>query len=137
MASPVSEPETTLGAGGLVKPNSQGDTRSEKEARDRGLDLAEVHRSVGNEILRRSDVAQFSGGRAESPDSSRATGDVAGFTLVPLPNMRRIIAERMEAGSSVPTFTAEIEVDMTDLIRLRSDLSEHSNIGKYPIRRAS
>jgi pyruvate dehydrogenase E2 component (dihydrolipoamide acetyltransferase) len=39
--------------------------------------------------------------------------------------MRRIIAERMEAGSSVPTFTAEIEVDMTGCIRLRSDLNEH------------
>ena len=39
--------------------------------------------------------------------------------------MRRIIAERMEAGSSVPTFTAEIEVDMTGCIRLRSDLNGH------------
>ena len=42
----------------------------------------------------------------------QATGDVMGFTLDPLTPMRRIIAERMGAGSSVPTFTAEIEVDM-------------------------
>jgi pyruvate dehydrogenase E2 component (dihydrolipoamide acetyltransferase) len=87
--------------------------------------LAEVHRSVGKEILRRSDVAQFSGVSVGSPDSTRATGDVTGFTLVPLTTMRRIIAERMEAGSSVPTFTAEIEVDMTGCSRLRSDLSQH------------
>ena len=40
--------------------------------------------------------------------------------------MRRIIAERMKAGSSVPTFTAEIEVDMTGCIQLRSELNEHS-----------
>jgi pyruvate/2-oxoglutarate dehydrogenase complex dihydrolipoamide acyltransferase (E2) component len=40
--------------------------------------------------------------------------------------MRRIIAERMRAGSSVPTFTAEIEVAMTDCIQLRSELNEHS-----------
>ena len=32
---------------------------AKKEVRDRGLDLAEVHRSVGKDILRRSDVAQF------------------------------------------------------------------------------
>jgi pyruvate dehydrogenase E2 component (dihydrolipoyllysine-residue acetyltransferase) len=126
LATVVSESETA--------PPAQADSSNrtvkatpaaKKEARDRGLDLAEVHRSVGKEILRRSDVVQFSGVSAGSPDSSRATGDVTGFTLVPLTTMRRIIAERMEAGSSVPTFTAEIEVDMTGLIRLRSDLSEH------------
>ena len=126
LATAVSEPETT--------PSTQADgsnrtvkatPAAKKAARDRGLDLAEVHRSVGKEILRRSDVAQFSGVRARSPDSTRATGDVTAFTLVPLTTMRRIIAERMEAGSSVPTFTAEIEVDMTGCSRLRSDLTQH------------
>lgn len=126
LATPVSESETA--------PSAQADSSNrtvkatpaaKKEARDRGLDLAEVHRSVGKEILRRSDVAQFSGVNAGSPDSTRATGDVTGFTLVPLTTMRRIIAERMVAGASVPTFTAEIEVDMTGCSRLRSDLSQH------------
>jgi pyruvate dehydrogenase E2 component (dihydrolipoamide acetyltransferase) len=126
LATPVSEPETT--------PSAEADSSNrtvkatpaaKKEARDRGLDLAEVHRGVGKEILRRSDVVQFSGVIAGSPDGTRATGDVTGFTLVPLTTMRRIIAERMEAGSSVPTFTAEIEVDMTACTRLRSDLNEH------------
>jgi pyruvate dehydrogenase E2 component (dihydrolipoamide acetyltransferase) len=126
LATPVSEPETTLSAQANSSSRAVKATpAAKKEARDRGLDLAEVHRGVGKEILRRSDVVQFSGVSAGSPDSSRATGDVTGFTLVPLTTMRRIIAERMEAGSSVPTFTAEIEVDMTGLIRLRSDLSEH------------
>jgi pyruvate dehydrogenase E2 component (dihydrolipoamide acetyltransferase) len=132
LPTPVSEAETT--------PSAQADSSNrtvkatpaaKKEARDRGLDLAEVHRSVGKEILRRSDVVKFSDVSAGSPDSSRATGDVTGFTLVPLTTMRRIIAERMEAGSSVPTFTAEIEVDMTGLIRLRSALSEHFKSIKF------
>ncbi len=126
LATPVSESETA--------PSAQADSSNrtvkatpaaKKEARERGLDLAEVHRSVGKEILRRSDVAQFSGVNAGSPDSTRATGDVTGFTLVPLTTMRRLIAERMVAGASVPTFTAEIEVDMTGCSRLRSDLSQH------------
>jgi pyruvate dehydrogenase E2 component (dihydrolipoamide acetyltransferase) len=126
LATPVSEPVTTPSA--QADPSNRtikATPAAKKEARDRGLDLAEVHRSVGKEILRRSDVSQFSSVSAGSPDSTRATGDVTGFTLVPLTTMRRIIAERMVAGSSVPNFTAEIEVDMTGCNRLRSDLSQH------------
>jgi pyruvate dehydrogenase E2 component (dihydrolipoamide acetyltransferase) len=101
---------------------------AKKEVRDRGLDLAEVHRSVGKEILRRSDVTRFAGvsaGAFEATPTTPPTGDMTGFTLVPLTSMRRIIAERMGAGSSVPTFVAEIEVDMTGCIQLRSDLNQH------------
>ena len=80
---------------------------------------------MGKDILRRSDVAQFASvSTGYSPP--QATGDATDFTLVPLTPMRRIIAERMRAGSSVPTFTAEIEVDMTGCIQLRSELNEHS-----------
>ena len=126
LATPASEPETI--------PSAQADSSNrtvkatpaaKKAARDRGLDLAEVHRTVGKDILRRSDVAQFSGVSVRSPNTTRAIIDVTAFTLVPLTTMRRIIAERMEAGSSVPTFTAEIEVDMTGCSRLRSDLNQH------------
>ena len=98
---------------------------AKKEVRDRGLDLAEVHRSVGKDILRRSDVAQFASA-STGYSSPQATGDATDSTLVPLTPMRRIIAERMKAGASVPTFTAEIEVDMTGCIQLRSELNEHS-----------
>ena len=81
---------------------------------------------MGKEILRRSDVTQFAGVSAGGSETTPATGYVPGFTLVPLTSMRRIIAERMGAGSSVPTFVAEIEVDMTGCIQLRSDLNKHS-----------
>ena len=123
----------SYGTGRLFRSSSESDTRSEKgkkEVRDRGLDLAEVHRSVGKDILRRSDVAQYaSASTGYSP--TQATGDATDFTLVPLTPMRRIIAERMKAGSSVPTFTAEIEVDMTGCIQLRSELNEHSKGGRF------
>ena len=100
---------------------------AKKEARDRGLDLAEVHRSVAKDILRRSDVVQFADADAGSTTKAaiQAAGDVAGFSLVPLTPMRRIIAERMAAGSSIPTFVAEIEVDMTACVQLRSELNQH------------
>lgn len=100
---------------------------AKKEVRDRGLDLAEVHRSVGKDILRRSDVAQFASAGAGSPTTGatiQPAGDATDFSLVPLTSMRRIIAERMAAGSSVPTFIAEIEVDMTACVQLRSELNQ-------------
>jgi pyruvate dehydrogenase E2 component (dihydrolipoamide acetyltransferase) len=108
---------------GSSSPAVKATPAAKKEVRDRGLDLAEVHRGVGKEILRRNDVAQFAG--AGSTKATTAIGEVTGFKLVPLTAMRRIIAERMAAGASVPTFTAEIEVDMTGCIRLRSDLNQH------------
>jgi pyruvate dehydrogenase E2 component (dihydrolipoamide acetyltransferase) len=126
-------------SGSETTPTAQADSSAravkatpaaKKEVRDRGLDLAEVHRSVGKDILRRSDVAQFasvSTGVSPTP----ATGDATDFTLVPLTPMRRIIAERMRAGSSVPTFTAEIEVDMTGCIQLRSELNELSKGSRF------
>ena len=109
---------------------------AKKEARDRGLELAEVYRGVGKDVLRRSDVTQFASTSAGSPTAAiqagagsppmavQATGDVTEFSLVPLTSMRRIIAERMAAGSSIPTFVAEIEVDMTACVQLRSELNQ-------------
>lgn len=108
---------------------------AKKEVRDRGLDLAEVHRSVGKEILRRNDVVQFVSASAGPSKATHAIGDITGdgtgFTLVPLTPMRRIIAERMATGSSVPTFTAEIEVDMTSCVRLRSELNQHFKDSRF------
>jgi pyruvate dehydrogenase E2 component (dihydrolipoamide acetyltransferase) len=104
---------------------------AKKEVRDRGLDLAEVYRMVGKDVLRRSDVAQFATASAGDSQPTRASGEVPDFTLVPLTPMRRIIAERMETGSSVPTFTAEIEVDMTGCVRLRSELNQHFKDSKF------
>jgi pyruvate dehydrogenase E2 component (dihydrolipoamide acetyltransferase) len=100
---------------------------AKKEARDRGLDLGDVHRQIGKDILRRSDVAGFSG---QDPTRS-ANGDVTAGELITLTPMRRIIAERMQAGASVPAFTAEVEVDMSGCIRLRSDLNQHSKDTKF------
>lgn len=124
-------PPMTAGTTPTVQASSSNRTlkatpAAKKEVRDRGLDLAEVHRSVGKNILRRSDVAQFANAGAGSPTAAtQAAGDVTGFSLVPLTPMRRIIAERMASGSSVPTFMAEIEVDMTACVRLRSELNQH------------
>ena len=50
--------------------------------------------------------------------------------LIPLSPMRRIIAERMEVASTIPAFTAEIEVDMSACIRLRADFNQFAEGAK-------
>jgi pyruvate dehydrogenase E2 component (dihydrolipoamide acetyltransferase) len=104
---------------------------AKKEVRDRGLDLAAVHQRVGKDILRRSDVAAFSRQPASSSQPLAASGDVMAGELIVLTPMRRIIAERLQAGASVPAFTAEIQVDMSGCIRLRSDLNTYSKSTKF------
>jgi pyruvate dehydrogenase E2 component (dihydrolipoamide acetyltransferase) len=83
---------------------------------------------VGKEILRRADVIQVAGepGRPSTALSTpaAAAGNVMACDLIPLSPMRRIIAERMEVASTIPAFTAEIEVDMSACIRLRSDFNQ-------------
>src|SRR6476646_7226347 len=60
-ATPVMESETIPSAqDGSSNRKVKATPAAKKEARDRGLDWTEVHRTLGNEILRRSDVAQFS-----------------------------------------------------------------------------
>lgn len=99
---------------------------AKKSVRDRGLNLAEVHRRLGKEILRRADVMEFAKQPAAGPTALFATvaGNVMANDLVPLTPMRRTIAARMQQSTSIPTFTAEIEVDMSACISLRSELNQ-------------
>jgi pyruvate dehydrogenase E2 component (dihydrolipoamide acetyltransferase) len=100
---------------------------AKKQLQELGLDLAQVHQQVGKDILHRGDIDRL--GRAKSGAGRLPDGEAG--ELLALTPMRRIIAERMLTGSSVPTFTAEIEVDMSACMRLRSDLNQHAKDGKF------
>jgi pyruvate dehydrogenase E2 component (dihydrolipoamide acetyltransferase) len=69
-----------------------------------------------------------------------------------LSRMRQTIARRLTEGTSVPTFTVTVVVDMTDLLKLRADLKAHGSdisvtdfihaatvqaLGEFPILNAS
>lgn len=94
---------------------------AKKAARDLGLDIQDVHSRAPREILHRDDVNRV----ARRQSTPTADGDSLKYDLHPLTTMRRIIAERMQAAVSVPAFTAEVEVDMTGCVQLRSDLNGH------------
>lgn len=105
-----------LSAGGV-----KATPAAKKAARDLGLDLQDVRKRAGKEVLHRDDVSQVARQQGPAADSS----DSMAYELRPLTTMRRIIAERMQLGASVPAFTAEIEVDMSGAMQLRSDLNAH------------
>jgi pyruvate dehydrogenase E2 component (dihydrolipoamide acetyltransferase) len=69
-----------------------------------------------------------------------------------LSRMRQTIARRLTEGTSVPTFTVTVAVDMTDLLRLRADLKTRGSdisvtdfihaatvqaLGEFPVLNAS
>ena len=87
---------------------------AKKRARDHGLDIAEVARRSGKQIVRAADID-----RADLPASDSSQP----YELIPLTPTRRTIAERMTQAAMVPTFTAEVEVNMTECIRLRDRLN--------------
>ncbi|MHB1828530.1 MAG: dihydrolipoamide acetyltransferase family protein [Steroidobacteraceae bacterium] len=95
---------------------------AKKALRDLGASIGAVHMASGKEVLRADDVARF----AAKGNQSLPT-QVTPFDLEPLSSIRRSIAERMQLGASVPTFSAEIEVDMSACTRLRSDRNARAN----------
>jgi len=95
---------------------------AKKALRDLGASIGAVHMASGKGVLRADDVARFAAeGNLILPTQ------VTPFHLEPLSSMRRSIAERMQLGASVPTFSAEIEVDMGACTRLRSDRNARAN----------
>ncbi len=110
----------------LVEPSSTPGVRAtpaaKKSIRELGVSIADVYASTGKQCLRADDVARFAAARKHVDSTELKT-----FDLQPLTIMRRNIAERVQIGASVPTFAAEIEVDMSSCTRLRSEMNARTN----------
>lgn len=119
--SPQAMPAETIIPASLPAGMAKATPAAKKAARDLGLDIQDVHRRAGKEVLHREDVTRLT----RQQGTSAVSGDSMEYELRPLTTMRRIIAERMQLGASIPTFTAETEVDMTGCVQLRSDLNAH------------
>lgn len=90
----------------------QASPAAKKVARDRNVSLECVAAATGKSLVKKADVLAFEDGTAGSSD----------YDLVPLTAMRRTIAARMLASTStIPTYTVEIEADMTALVAMRSE----------------
>ncbi len=102
-----------------------------KLAADRGIDPAAITGSGPGGRIVRADVLAAAGGAARgSPAGSAgaatigAKGPVQEERLVPVSNVRGIIAKRLvESKSQIPHFYLEIEVDAEPLLELRTQLN--------------
>ena len=102
-----------------------------KLAADRGIDPAAITGSGPGGRIVRADVLSAAGGAARgSPAGSAgaatigAKGPVQEERLVPVSNVRGIIAKRLvESKSQIPHFYLEIEVDAEPLLELRTQLN--------------
>jgi pyruvate dehydrogenase E2 component (dihydrolipoamide acetyltransferase) len=100
-------------------------------ARELGVELSLVAGSGRNGVIRRVDVeAHAAGAPMSAPAAAQAPSPVAassqgGETRVPFRGVRRKIAEAMVRSKfTAPHFTVVEEVDVTDLVRIRTQAKE-------------
>lgn len=99
----------------------QASPAAKKAARDHGLDLNAIFQATQNPKIKYADVVAYAESDRQSLPADEAT---ALFEMHPISTMRRVIAKKMmQSVSSMPTFTAEIEIDMEPTIRLRKELN--------------
>ena len=118
---------------------------AKKEARERGLSLADIPAANG-QYLKRSDVLAFAAESASpktmnrlskqeeylpiikgsachssaSGTAAEAAEDALSYTVMPMDRMRRIIGQRMlESAQSIPAWQCTVSVDMTNALALR------------------
>ena len=102
-----------------------------RSARDLGVDLSQVQGTGPGGRIQGEDVRRFAeairlrpgaGQVASLPGMAAAEGDLPG-RLVPLGRKRRLTAERMSLSArTVARLTMNVEVDATEMIRLRGRL---------------
>lgn len=113
---------------------------AKKIAEEAGVDLSRVTGSgPGGRIVRKDVEEALSGGApmqaaarpapraGRAPSAPASVGAAAPLTgdLVPLSNMRRIIATRLvESKTTIPHYQVTVEVDMDALLSLRKQLNE-------------
>jgi 2-oxoisovalerate dehydrogenase E2 component (dihydrolipoyl transacylase) len=113
-----------------------------ERAKTLGVDLTEVDGSGPHGRIRQSDLEAFLAQTARSEPPARPAGlpprssagvveDEEGIDSVPVIGLRRRIAERMQdTKRRIPHFSYIEEVDVTQLMTLRSRLNEASDISR-------
>lgn len=91
---------------------------AKKAARDAHIGWAEIPAGQSG-ILKKADVQRYLRGAAVETDD---------YSLIPLTAMRKTIAAvMMQSVSTIPSYTVEVEVDMTKLLELRKCLLEQGH----------
>jgi len=100
-----------------------------KAARELGLDLRDVARNAGVEVVHKKDVLAVRPSTAVRPTAERLSGSSAPYDVVQLTRSRKAIAARMaQSVSTIPAFTLDIDVDMTRASALREELNAQTGL---------
>lgn len=91
---------------------------AKKAARENHVMLEDVAKYVGKQTLNRWDVKKY------VEDQAVKTKEENRDEVIKHTTMRKVIARRMvESASSIPVFAATVEVEMTECIRLRTEIN--------------
>jgi pyruvate dehydrogenase E2 component (dihydrolipoamide acetyltransferase) len=170
LAPPQAEVGPVSAAPAPVEPGSAGriiiSPRASRVAAELGIDPRSVTGTgPGGRIVERDVLAAASPAATAVPATPSAEAAVPAARTAPalpaaamsgsgetLSRMRQTIARRLTEGTSVPTFTVTVAVDMTDLLKLRADLKSRGSdisvtdfihaatvqaLGEFPILNAS
>ena len=107
-------------------------------AAQQGIDLAQVAGSGPNGRVVKADIENFSGAPAASGAAAPAAivsaeGD-APYEVLPLSNMRKVIAQRMTASKQeVPHFYLTVDCEIDRLLEARKNLNARAKDGEFRI----
>ena len=91
-------------------------------AREKGIDISQIHGSGDNGRVIRSDIENFKPGT--SPSQTIVASGTEGYRDEPISQMRKTIARRLlESKTGAPHFYLHIEVDMDNAIASRNAIN--------------
>jgi len=104
-----------------------------------GVDLSQVTGSGPNGRIVKVDIENFSGASATGAPSGASAAIVsvegdAPYEVLPLSNMRKVIAERMtESKQQVPHFYLTVDCEIDRLLEARKNLNARAKDGEFKI----
>jgi pyruvate dehydrogenase E2 component (dihydrolipoamide acetyltransferase) len=132
VATPIAAPAPAAAFGDRVVASPL----ARRLAVQQGIDLGQVTGSGPNGRIVKVDIENFSGAPAVSGVSAvtvSVEGD-APYEVLPLSNMRKVIAERMtESKQQVPHFYLTVECEIDRLLEARKNLNARAKDGEFKI----
>lgn len=130
VAAPAAATATAVAPAPVATSNSKALAvpSARRVARELGVDLGAIAGTGRNGVIRRSDVEAFhaaGGASAAAPTFAPAAVNAGGETRTPFRGVRRLIADAMTRSVQTAVhFTVVEEVDVTDLVALRTRAKE-------------
>ncbi len=130
-AAPAAAPVAASGGRVIASPLAR------RLAVQQGIDLAQVTGTGPNGRIVKVDIENFSGAPAAAGGAPAAVVSVEGdapYDVLPLSNMRKVIAQRMTMSKQeVPHFYLTVECEIDRLLEARKNLNARAKDGEFKI----